>query len=107
VGDVTNLIAAGQPGADKGQANAKPRFRERRWLDRERLAPGTGVLLTRLRRAPRHNHADAVSPHSMHNDFARPQKTLTKKCRKPTTPAMAAGLAQHPWAVFQIAELLD
>lgn len=43
----------------------------------------------------------------MHNNFARPHKTLTKRYGKPTTLAMAAGLAQHPWPVFQIAELLD
>jgi hypothetical protein len=43
----------------------------------------------------------------MHYNFARPHKTLTKKYVKPTTPTMAAGLAQHPWSVFHIAELLD
>ena len=53
------------------------------------------------------NHAHAVSLHYMHYNFARPHKTLTKKYGKPTTPAMAAGLAQYPWSVFQIAELLD
>jgi hypothetical protein len=53
------------------------------------------------------NHAHAVSLHFMHYNFARPHKTLTKRYGKPTTPAMAAGLAQHPWSVFQIAELLD
>lgn len=53
------------------------------------------------------NHAHAVSLHFMHYNFARPHKTLTKRYGKPTTPAMAAGIAQHPWSVFQIAELLD
>ena len=43
----------------------------------------------------------------MHGNFARPRKTLTKKYRKPTTPAMGAGIAQHPWSLFQIAEPLD
>jgi hypothetical protein len=53
------------------------------------------------------NHAHAVSLHFMHYNFARPHQTLTKRYGKPTTPAMAAGLAKAPWSVFQIAELLD
>ena len=53
------------------------------------------------------NHAHAVSLHFMHYNFARPHTTLTKRYGKPTTPAMAAGLALAPWSVFQIAELLD
>ncbi len=53
------------------------------------------------------NHDHAVSLHFLHYNFARPYKTLTKCYGKPTTPAMAAGLAQYPWSVSQIAELLD
>jgi hypothetical protein len=45
--------------------------------------------------------------HFMHYNFARPHKTLTKKYGKPTTPAMAAGIATYPWSLTQIAELLD
>jgi predicted kinase len=33
--------------------------------------------------------------------------TLTKKDGKPTTPAMAAGIARAPWSLTQLAELLD
>jgi hypothetical protein len=43
----------------------------------------------------------------MHDNLARPHKTLTKRYGRPTTPAMVAGLANAPWSVFQIAELLD
>lgn len=53
------------------------------------------------------NHAHAVSLHFMHYNFGRPHKTLTKKFGKPTTPAMAAGVARFPWSVTQIAQLLD
>jgi hypothetical protein len=53
------------------------------------------------------NHAHAVSLHFMHYNFARPHTTLTKRYGRPTTPAMAAGIAKAPWSVFQIAELLD
>jgi len=53
------------------------------------------------------NHAHAVSLHFMHYNFARPHMTLTKKFGRPTTPAMAAGKADHVWSVWEIAELLE
>jgi len=53
------------------------------------------------------NHAHAVSLHFMHYNFGRPHKTLTKKFGKPTTPAMAAGVATYPRSVTQIAQLVD
>ena len=37
------------------------------------------------------NHAHAVSLFYAHYNFCRPHQTLTKKGRRPTTPAMAAG----------------
>ena len=51
------------------------------------------------------NLAHAVSLHYLHYNFARPHKTLSKPY--PTTPAMAAGLADHVWTLREIAELLD
>jgi IS1 family transposase len=53
------------------------------------------------------NLAHAVSLHFMHYNFARPHSTLTKRYGKPTTPAMAAGVADLVWSVTQIAELLE
>lgn len=53
------------------------------------------------------NLAHAVSLHYMHYNFARPHQTLTKRYGKPTTPAMAAGVAEHVWSVWEIAGLLD
>ena len=54
------------------------------------------------------NHAHAVSLHFMHYNFCRPHTTLTK-ARKgyKTTPAMAAGLTDHPWKVEEICDMLD
>src|SRR5207237_10064045 len=54
------------------------------------------------------NLAAAVSLHFMYYNFARPHQTLTK-ARKgyPTTPAMAAGIADHVWTLEEIAGLLD
>ncbi len=54
------------------------------------------------------NLAHAVSLHYMHYNFARPHKTLTKSRNGyPTTPAMAAGVADHVWSLTEIAALLD
>jgi IS1 family transposase len=49
------------------------------------------------------NLTHAVSLHYMHYNFARPHKSLGKN----TTPAMAAGVAEYPWTVWDIAALLD
>ncbi len=49
----------------------------------------------------------AVSLHFMHYNFARPHMTLTKRYGTPTTPAMAAGVADHVWTLVEIAGLLD
>jgi IS1 family transposase len=54
------------------------------------------------------NLAHAVSLHYMHYNFARPHKTLTKAANGyPTTPAMAAGVADHVWTLVEIAALQD
>jgi IS1 family transposase len=49
------------------------------------------------------NHAAMVSLHFMHYNFARPHMALGKR----TTPAMAAGVADHVWSCDEIAALLD
>lgn len=54
------------------------------------------------------NLAHAVSLHYFHYNFARPHTTLTKAAGGyPTTPAMAAGVADHVWTLTEIAGLLD
>jgi len=53
------------------------------------------------------NLTHAVSLHYMYYNFCRPHITLTKKFGKPTTPAMAAGVAKYPWSVHQLVGLLD
>jgi hypothetical protein len=50
------------------------------------------------------NLAAAVSLHFLHYNFARPHKSLSKPY--PTTPAMAAGVADHVWTLEEIASLL-
>ena len=49
------------------------------------------------------NHAAMVSLHFMHYNFARAHGSLGKQ----TTPAMAAGVADHVWTVQEIAALLN
>jgi hypothetical protein len=47
------------------------------------------------------NLTHAVALHYMHYNFARVHQT-TK-----TTPAIASGVADHKWSLYEIAELLD
>jgi hypothetical protein len=49
------------------------------------------------------NHAAMVSLHFMAYNFAKPHGALGKR----TTPAMAAGVADHVWTADEIAGLLD
>jgi IS1 family transposase len=49
------------------------------------------------------NHAAMVSLHFMFYNFARPHSSLAKN----TTPAMAAGVADHVWTVQEIAALIE
>jgi IS1 family transposase len=54
------------------------------------------------------NLTAAVSLHFMYYNFARPHMTLTKAADGVrTTPAMAAGVADHVWTLTEIARLLD
>ena len=41
--------------------------------------------------------------HFMYYNFARPHRSLGKN----VTPAMAAGVSDHVWTVYEIAALLD
>jgi hypothetical protein len=53
------------------------------------------------------NHAHAATLFYMHYNFARPHQTVTKRFGRPTTPAMAAGVADHVWSLTNVAELLE
>jgi hypothetical protein len=55
------------------------------------------------------NHAAAVEIHFMNYNWCRPHTTLTKNhpSRYPTTPAMAAGLADHVWTLEEVCGLMD
>lgn len=51
------------------------------------------------------NLEHAVALHFMYYNFARPHKSLTNPY--PTTPAMAAGVADHIWTLAEIVALID
>ena len=53
-------------------------------------------------------HVNANALHFMAYNFCRPHMTLTDatrcegKAKRPTTPAMAAGLSDHPWTLEEL-----
>jgi IS1 family transposase len=79
------------------------------YVERQNLTMRMGMRrFTRLTNAfskKIENLTHAVSLHYMHYNFARPHKTLSSPY--PTTPAMAAGVADHVWTLREIAELLE
>jgi len=81
------------------------------YVERQNLTMRMGMRrFTRLTNAfskKVENLAHAVSLHYMHYNFARPHQTLTQQAGTPTTPAMAAGIADHVWTLTEIAGLLD
>ena len=79
------------------------------YVERQNLTMRMGMRrFTRLTNAfskKVENLAAAVSLHYMHYNFARPHKTLSQPY--PTTPAMAAGIADHVWTLEEIVNLLN
>jgi hypothetical protein len=53
------------------------------------------------------NHGHALALHYMYYNFFRKHETLTKaSCGVHTTPAMAAGVADHVWKLAEVVDLL-
>jgi len=82
------------------------------YVERQNLTIRMGMRrFTRLTNAfsrKLENLTAAVSLHFMFYNFARPHQTLTKRAGGvKTTPAMAAGVADHVWSLYEIAALLD
>ena len=71
-----------------------------------RSAPACRHCLTNAFSKKLENHAHAATLFYMHYKIARPHQT-PKRFGRPTRPAMAAGVADYPWSLTQIAELLD
>lgn len=88
------------------QGNPDPARINTSYVERNNLTMRMGMRrIARLTNAfskKLENHAYAVSPHFMHYNFARPHQTL-----KGRSPAMAAGVSDHVWSTYEIAELLE
>ncbi|MDE0330127.1 MAG: IS1 family transposase [Anaerolineaceae bacterium] len=55
-----------------------------------------------------YNLSCATAMYVFHHNYVRPHSTLTKEAGgRPTTPAMAAGLADKPWTMADIVELIE
>lgn len=82
-----------------------PDFISTSYVERANLTMRMGMRrFTRLTNAfskKIENHAAAVSLHMMYYNFARKHQTLG------TTPAVAAGVADHEWTIKEIVGLLD
>lgn len=52
-------------------------------------------------------HLYAVALHYAFYNWCRPHTTLTKGMGKPTTPAMAAGLTDRVWTIYDLLDLLQ
>ena len=73
------------------------------WISGRRFTRLTNAFSRKLE-----NLTAAVSLHFCYYNFARPHQTLTKAAGGvKTTPAMAAGVADHVWSLYEIAALLD
>ena len=76
------------------------------YVERQNLTMRMGMRrFTRLTNAfskKIENLSAAVALHYMHYNFARPHASLNGR-----TPAMAAGVADHKWSLYEIAALLD
>ena len=86
----------GNPGPDKTSTS---------YVERQNLTMRMGMRrFTRLTNGfskKVENLAHAVSLHFMHYNFAQPHRRYRK-----VTPAMAAGVAEYPWTVWDVAQLL-
>ena len=87
------------------RGNPDPKHISTSYVERQNLSMRLGMRrFTRLTNAfskKVENHAHAVSLYFLHYNFARVHGTLKQ------TPAMAAGLADHPWTIEEIVGLLD
>lgn len=52
------------------------------------------------------NHEASIALHLMYYNFGRSHETLSKAAKTKTTPAMAAGVADHVWSIDEIVGLL-
>jgi IS1 family transposase len=97
-------------GAERTRITGRPdpRHVSTSYVERQNLTMRMGMRrFTRLTNAfskKLENHACAISLHFMYYNFARPHESLADPY--PTTPATAAGIADHVWSIEEIVALL-
>ena len=82
------------------------------YIERQNLTMRMNVRrLTRLTNAfskKIENHRHSINLHYMYYNFCRKHQTLTRKRGGiHTTPAMAAGIADHVWTLEEVVGLLE
>ncbi len=92
--------------------NPDPEHVSTSYAERQNLTMRMNVRrLTRLTNAHSkklENHGHALALHYMHYNFCRKHETLTKANGGIyTTPAMAAGVADHVWKISEVVGLLE
>lgn len=96
-------VRARRPGRRKG--NPDPDLISTSYVERQNLSMRIGMRrFTRLMNGfskKVENLAHAVALHYMHYNFCRVHQTLK------TTPAMAAGVSDHRWSLYEVAAVLD
>ena len=87
------------------RGNPDPKHISTSYVERQNLSMRMGMRrFTRLTNAfskKAENHAHMIALYFVHYNFARVHGTLKQ------TPAMAAGLADHPWTLEEIVGLLE
>ena len=94
------------------QGKPDPEHISTSYVERQNLTMRMGMRrFTRLTNAfskKVRNLSCAVALHFMHYNFVRPHTTLSKAANgKPTTPAMAAGIASRPWTLADLVGMLE
>ncbi len=90
-------------GAKKGRVTGNPDVNHvsTSYVERQNLTMRMSTHLTNAFSKKVENLSHAVSLHFMYYNFCRVHKSLK------TTPAMAAGVADHVWTLEEVAELTD
>ncbi len=100
------VLGVGRSGV-RSYGNPNPDYISISYVERQNLTMRMSMRrFTRLTNAfskKLENHESAIALHFMYYNFGRPHKSLSKPY--PTTPAMAARVADHVWAVEEIVNL--
>ena len=99
----TPIVVNGNPETDRINTSYVERHNLTMRRSMRRYTRRTNAHSKRVR-----NMAAAVATYTFFYNFVRPHGTLVDEANgRPTTPAMAAGLAERPWSMAQMIGLLE